>query len=70
MARTSCPLCAALFGCAVDAREVLEEFQQFRLGVVRVLIRSIHNRPSVYRQTAEQDTRHDVRGLVVTALAA
>ena len=30
----------------------------------------IHNRPSVYRQTAEQDTRHDVRGLVVTVLAA
>jgi hypothetical protein len=48
----------------------LEHSKKLRLGVVRVLLRLSFYRPSLHRQTAEQDTRHDVRGLVVTALAA
>ena len=55
---------------ALFARSTVGTIQLFRLGVVRVLLRESCYRPSVDRQIAEQDTLHDDRGLVVTALAA
>jgi len=51
-------------------RAIVGTIQQFRLGVVRVLLRLSFRRPSVDRQSADLNTRHDVRVLMVTVLAA